>query len=62
MNIVLTRGDGNWQSELHGMAALQEAVCLDSLNRSNETHHCPLPLSSDVSDFFGKKRRHLKTM
>lgn len=22
------------QSELHGMAALQEAVCLDSLNRS----------------------------
>lgn len=34
---AITHWEVYLQSELHGMAALQEAVCLDSLNRSEPT-------------------------
>ncbi|WJX45313.1 hypothetical protein P8452_32201 [Trifolium repens] len=47
-----------FQSELHGLAALQWAICQDSLSRSNEAQSMYEKLKSHPSVKVGKKARH----
>ncbi|GAU47608.1 hypothetical protein TSUD_90130 [Trifolium subterraneum] len=47
-----------FQSELHGLAALQWAICQDSLSRSSEAQSMYEKLKSHPSVKVGKKARH----
>ncbi|KAL5055535.1 hypothetical protein RYX36_036217 [Vicia faba] len=47
-----------FQSELHGLAALQWSICLDSLSRHNEARSMYEKLQSHPNVKVGKKARH----